>query len=194
MAISPENAINSLVPWYAIYTRHQHERVTANSLERSGVEVFLPLYETVRKWSDRKKRISLPLFPCYVFLRCGFERRVRVLTLPGVHFFVSFSDEPARIPESEIAAIRTVVQSGIPVEPHPFLQNGDRVRVKSGPLADVEGIFVRRKNSYRLVLSCGILGKSVSVEVDAFNVHRLSSSPSVLLSDMRGDSNQSLAG
>ena len=114
------------------------------------MEVFLPMYDTVRRWNDRKKRISLP-----VSLRCGFERRVRV---PGVHFFVSFSGEPATVPEAEITAIRKVIQSGIPIEPHPFLQTGDRVRVKSGPLADVEGIFVRRKSSYRLVLSCGILG------------------------------------
>ena len=189
-----ENTNNPITPWYAIYTRHQNEKVIADGLQRTGVEVFLPTYETIRRWSDRKKRVSVPLFPCYVFLRCGFERRVRVLTMPGVHFFVSFFGEPATVPEAEIAGIRKLVQSGIPVEPHPFLQTGDRVRVKSGPLADVEGIFIRRKGSYRLVLSCGILGKSVSVEVDAFNVHRLGSSPPVLRSDTRGDLNQSLAG
>ena len=160
--------------WNAVYTRHQHEKIIAKSLAEQGLEVFLPTYNTIRQWTDRKKQISLPLFPCYVFLRGDFERRLRVLRTPGVCFFVMVGGQPALIPDAEIDAIHRAVESGHRVEPHPFLRTGDWVRVKSGPLADVEGILVRRKSSYRLVLSCILLGKSVSVEVDAFSVSRIS--------------------
>jgi transcription antitermination factor NusG len=156
--------------WNAIYTRHQHEKSVAESLTGSGFEVFLPTYETVRQWTDRKKKLSLPLFPCYVFLRATEERRLQILSTPGVHFVVMFSGRPAQIPDFEIEAIRKAIDSRLRVEPHPFLRCGDWVQVTSGPLADVEGILVRKKGSYRLVLSTELLGKSIAVEIDAFSV------------------------
>lgn len=160
--------------WNAVYTRHQHEKSVAESLIATGLEVFLPTYTSVRKWSDRKKYLSLPLFPCYVFVQARFERRLQLLRTPGIQFLVTFAGEPAIVPGREIEAIRKALASGFRVEPHPFLRSGDWVRVKSGSLADVEGIFVRRKGSDRLVLSCELLGKSISVELDAFNVARIS--------------------
>jgi transcription antitermination factor NusG len=159
--------------WNAVYTRHQHEKLVAGSLAGNGFEVFLPTYNTIRQWTDRKKQVSLPLFPCYVFVRSSFERRLRVLSIPGVHSVVMFSGRPAPIPDAEIDAIRRAVESRLRVEPHPFLQCGDWVRVTSGPLADVEGIVVRKKASYRLILSAALLGKSIQVEIDAFSVKPL---------------------
>ena len=156
--------------WNAIHTRYQHEKLVTDSLRGNGFEVFLPTYQAVRQWTDRKKQISLPLFPCYVFARSNFERRFRILTTLGVHSVLMFSGRPAVIPDSEIDAIRKAVDGRLQAEPHPFLRSGDWVRVQSGPLADVEGILVRRKAQYRLVLSCELLAKSVAVEVDAFNV------------------------
>ena len=159
--------------WHAIYTRHQHEKPVAQSLVGNGIEVFLPVYTTMRRWSDRKKQISLPLFPCYVFVRGNFERRFRIITTPGVHSIVMFAGQPAVISELEVDAIRRAVESKLGIEPHPFLQCGDWVQVTSGPLTDVEGILVRKKSSYRLVLSAQLLGKSMSVEIDAFSIKPL---------------------
>jgi transcription antitermination factor NusG len=159
--------------WNAVYTRHQHEKSIAYSLVGSGFEVFLPTYNTIRQWTDRKKQLSMPLFPCYVFLRSKFERRLQILSTPGVHFLVMFNGRPAAIPDLEIDAIRKAVESRLGVEPHPFLQCGDWVRVTSGPLTDVEGILVRKKGSYRLILSAELLGKSIAVEIDAFSVKPL---------------------
>src|ERR1700690_2226293 len=102
--------------WNAVYTRHQHERSVAESLAGSGFEVFLPTYNTIRQWTDRKKKLSLPLFPCYVFLHSSFERRLQVLSTPGVHFVVMFAGQPAAIPDSEIDAIRKAVESKFRVE------------------------------------------------------------------------------
>ena len=158
--------------WYALHTRHQHEKLVARSLVCKGFEIFLPQYNVVRKWSDRTKQITLPLFPCYVFVRGGLAKRLAVLTTPGVHGFVGFAGHAAPIPENEIEAVRKAAQNAT-IEPHPFLKCGDRVRVISGPLEGVEGVLVRKKNSFRLVLSLELLARSAAVEVDASAVERV---------------------
>ncbi len=163
--------------WYVLYTRHQHEKTVAQILTSKGFEILLPLYSTARQWKDRTKLISLPLFPCYVFLRGGLERQLAVMTTPGVHAIVSTAGQPTPIPHSEIEAIRRVVEGGARVEPHPFLTCGEWVRVKCGPLMGIQGILVRKKNLYRLVLSVEILGKAASVEIDALLVERVSTMP-----------------
>jgi len=159
--------------WWAIYTRHQHERVVADTLSAKGFEVFLPLYETVRRWKDRRKRLSLPLFPCYVFLRGGLERRLHVITTPGVHVILSNAGRVAVILDEEIQAVRRAVEGPLRVEPHPFLKCGDRVRVVHGPLEGVEGILVRKKSLFRLVLSVEMLAQSAAVEVDVSDIEPL---------------------
>lgn len=156
-----------------MYTRHQHEKTVVENLSANGIETFLPVYQVVRQWKDRKKHLSLPLFPCYVFVRGNAERRVQVVCTPGVFSIVSIAGHPAAIPTAQIDAIRLAVGSSLRVEPHPFLRCGDWVRIKSGPLADVEGILIRKKGSYRLILSAELLQKSLAVEVDAFSVEPL---------------------
>jgi transcription antitermination factor NusG len=158
--------------WYALYTRHQHEKTVARLLSSKGFEIFLPLYTTAHRWKDRTKQLSLPLFPCYVFLRGDTRRRVDILGTPGVHSLVGSEGRPAPISQSEVDAIRQMVESRMQVEPHPFLRCGDWIRVKSGPLAGIEGILVRKKNLFRLVVSVELLQKSVGVEVDVTTVER----------------------
>jgi len=156
--------------WWALYTRHQHEKSVSSVLSSKGFEVFLPLYESVRRWKDRNKLLSLPLFPCYVFVHGGLERRLQVLTTPGVHMILTRGDSIATIPEVEIQAIQRSLDSDSHVEPHPFLNCGDRVRVIRGSLEGVEGILVRRKNMCRLILSVEMLAQSVAVEINATDV------------------------
>jgi transcription antitermination factor NusG len=156
--------------WWALYTRHQHEKVVADMLAVKGFEVFLPLYDSIRRWKDRQKLLSLPLFPCYVFVRGGFNRRLQVMTTPGIHMILSRGDHTAVIPENEIQAIRRTVEGLYRMEPHPFLRCGDRVRVTRGSLQGVEGFLIRKKNQCRLVLSVDMLAKSVAVEIDAIDV------------------------
>ena len=156
--------------WWALYTRHQHEKAVAEMLSAKDFEVFLPLYDSMRRWKDRKKLITLPLFPCYVFVRGGLHRRLQVVTTPGVHTILFRGEQVAIIPESEIQAIRMAVEGDFRVEPHPFLKCGERVRVTRGSLEGVEGILVRKKNLYRLVLSVDMMAQSVAVEIDASDV------------------------
>jgi transcription antitermination factor NusG len=164
--------------WYALYTKHQHEKTVARNLACKGFEVFLPLYAAARNWKDRVQLLNLPLFPCYVFLRGDLRRRLDIISTPGIHFLVSNAGQPAAIPAAELDSIRQVVGSGARVEPHPFLKCGDWAKVKCGPLAGTQGIFVRKKNVYRLVLSVEMLGKAAAVEVDAAFVERLNEKPS----------------
>jgi transcription antitermination factor NusG len=156
--------------WWAVYTRHQHEKTIAEMLSLKGLEVLLPLYEARHRWKDRTKLVSLPLFPGYLFVRATHDRKLHVITTPGVHMILHRGQEIACIPEHEIEAIQKAVKLRSKVEPHPYLKCGTLVRVTCGPLEGVHGILVRKKNESRLVLSVEMLAQSVSVEVCADDV------------------------
>jgi transcription antitermination factor NusG len=156
--------------WWALYTRHQHEKTVAEMLSAKGFEVFLPLYESLRRWKDRSKMLTLPLFPCYVFVRGGLDRRLQVVTTPGIHMILCRGERVAMIPQAEIEAIQKAVEGSFRMEPHPFLKCGERVRVTRGSLLGAEGILIRKKNLYRLVLSVDMMAQSVAVEIDAMDV------------------------
>jgi transcription antitermination factor NusG len=158
--------------WYALYTRHRHEKAVAKALTAKGLAVFLPLYSAPRQWKDRTKVIMLPLFSCYVFIQGSLDRHLDVVSTAGVHGFVCCAGLPACIPQAEIDGVRQVVERSIKIEPHPFIRCGDRVRVKAGPLEGIEGILIRKKNFSRLVLTVELLGKSAAVEVDVSLVER----------------------
>ena len=167
---NPDMSAANESAWWALYTRHQHEKVVAEMLEAKGFEVFLPLYESTRKWRDRKKVLALPLFPCYLFVRGGMNRKLQVVTTPGIHMILHRGDGVAIIPEQEIQAIQRVVDGGLRAEPHPFLECGMRVRVIRGAMEGVEGILLRKKNVCRLILSVNMVAQSVAVEVHASDV------------------------
>ena len=156
--------------WWAVYTRHQHEKIVARMLLGKGFEVFLPLYDSTRRWKDRDKLLSLPLFPCYLFVRAEDDRRLQIVTTPGVYMLLSDGEGTATVPDDEIDAIRRTARAAFPMEPHPFLKCGERVRVKRGALEGVEGILVRKRSQDRLVLSVEMLSQSVGVEIDTVDV------------------------
>src|ERR1700730_9450202 len=161
------------LPWHVLYTRNHHEQAIAYILSTKGFDVFLPLYSATHRCTDRTKQLSLPLFPCYVFLRGGLDRQLDIVTTPGIHMLVKSAGHAAVVPDEEIWAVRQLVEKCQRVEPHPFLSSGDWVRVKSGPLRGVEGILARKKNLFRLVVSVKILGGSAATEVDASIVERV---------------------
>lgn len=158
--------------WYAAYTRHQHEKSAAQILREKGFEVLLPLYPAAHRWKDRTQVVHLPLFPCYLFARVSLQNRVQVLQTPGICQLVEFAGQAVCVPEQEIDSLKTLMESSARYEPHPFLHSGDRVQIKHGPLAGIEGILVRFKNQFRVVLSVGLLQQSVAVEVDLAGIER----------------------
>jgi transcription antitermination factor NusG len=163
-------APGSILRWFAVTVHHQHEKILARRLADLGLESFLPLYRTRRIWSDRVKDIELPLFSRYVFVRFAFRNRAEVLRTPGVRTIVGRGKETAYITEPEIAALKAMVSSGLPVEPWPYLKTGDWVRITHGPLQGLEGILVRQKDSWRVVLSVQLLQRSVAAEVDRLGI------------------------
>jgi transcription antitermination factor NusG len=152
--------------WHALYTRHQHEKSVAQALTNKGQEVFLPLVRAAHRWQDRTKQICLPLFPCYVFIRGGLDRPIQILSTPGLICVVTCAGRPAIIHPGQIDAVGLLIASTLQVASHPYLQTGDRVRVIAGPLRGIEGLLVRKKNSFRLVVSVEILARSAAVEID----------------------------
>lgn len=156
--------------WYAVYTCANHELRVSDQLGSRGVEHFLPQYESVRRWKDRKVRLHLPLFPGYVFVYLALQNRLCVLQVPGLVRLVGFDGHPAPVPGEEVARVREFLNRGFRVEPHRYLQVGRRVRVKTGPLAGIEGMFVRERNRCRIVLSMDLIMKSIAVEVDTADI------------------------
>jgi transcription elongation factor/antiterminator RfaH len=155
-------------PWYALYTRPRHEKQVLDDLSNRHIEAFLPTYKVRRRWSDRYKIVEEPLFKNYLFVNVDFDRRYHDTLRPyGAVSFVMFDGKPATIPENEIEAVRRLVTSELPYDPHPYMKVGRRVRVRSGPLEGCEGILTRKKGLARLVLSVNLLQQSVSAEVNA---------------------------
>jgi len=152
--------------WYAAYTCVRHEKRVAEQMEQRQIPSFLPLYRALHRWKDRRKEIELAIFPGYVFVQIDLQHRLRVLEIPGVVSLVSFQGRPAPLPPQEIEKLRQGAAGRVRMEPHPYLQAGHRVRVRSGPVAGLEGILVRRKEGARIVVSVDILMRAVAVEVD----------------------------
>ncbi|MGB7846093.1 MAG: UpxY family transcription antiterminator [Candidatus Acidiferrum sp.] len=156
--------------WYAAYTSANHEKRVAAQLGQRSVEHFLPLYDSVRRWKDRRVQLQLPLFPGYVFVHLALRDRLQVLQIPGVAKIVGFNGTPAALPQEEIEALRASLESGVRATPHPYLKVGRRALVKTGPLKGMQGVLVKRKNRSRFVISLDLIMRSVAVEVDALEL------------------------
>jgi transcription antitermination factor NusG len=153
--------------WYAAYTCANHEKGVAQQLKRRAVECLLPLYESVRRWKDRRVRLQLPLFPGYVFVRLALRDRLQVLEIPSVVRLVGFGGQPAPLPAEDIEAMRTCLDRRQFIAPHRYVRLGQRVRVLRGPLEGLTGIVLRQKNLTRFVISLELLMRSVAVEIDS---------------------------
>jgi transcription antitermination factor NusG len=159
--------------WYAVYTCANHEKRIAAQFNERSIENFLPLYETVRRWKDRRMRIALPLFPGYIFVRHSLRKRLDILQVPGVVRLVGFNNVAAPLPIEDIETLRNGLKRAYNAEPHPYLTIGRRVRVVHGPFDGLEGILLRRRGKLRVVLSIHLIMRSVVVDVDVADVQVL---------------------
>lgn len=153
--------------WYAVETKSRLEKTVDSLLRNKGYETFLPLYKVRRQWSDRIKLLDAALFPGYLFSRLADgQPTLPLLTTPYVRGIVSSEGRPLPVPEEEVEAVRAIVASGLLATPWPYLQEGDRVRIRHGSLAGVEGLLLSFKKQHRLVVSVEMLHRSVAVEID----------------------------
>jgi transcriptional antiterminator NusG len=155
--------------WYALRTRSNYEKIASSLLGARGFEQFLPLYRSPKRVSGRTVDNSVPLFPGYLFCRFDGRYRSPILGTLGVASIVAFGGKPAQIDDVEIEAIRKALGSGQNIEPHPYLHEGQKIRVEKGPLRGLEGILVKKLN-WRIVISVQLLLRAVAVEIDPDNI------------------------
>lgn len=159
--------------WYALHTRSRHEKVARDQLTAKGITNLLPLWRKRSVWKDRVKMIDEPLFRGYMFGYFALQNKIDVLQSVGIVRIVSISGKPIAVPEEQIQAVKTMIEQRMPYDPHPFLQEGMRVRVKNGVLAGAEGILIAKKQHYRLVISVDLIQQSVAVDIDSAAVEPL---------------------
>jgi transcription antitermination factor NusG len=155
--------------WYVLFVRSNQEKRVAQHLESRGVEHFLPLWETVRQWQDRKVKLANPLFPGYIFVRLSLVDRLKALLVPNVVNLVGTKNAPALISEEEIEWIKRGVTHG-KAEPHPYmgtLKAGTPVTIKTGPMKGMKGVLARIQNSMRVLVLIDSISRAFAVEVDA---------------------------
>ena len=157
--------------WYAVHTRSRHEKRVAVELQEKGITTYLPLLTEVRRWSDRRKVIQVPLFSCYAFVYAVLLPQVHatVTRIGGVLGFVGQQNQGIPIPDKQIEDIQALLARNIALTPYPFLKVGQRVRVRGGALDGIEGILITQ-GSRRLVISVESVHHSLSISIEGCDV------------------------
>lgn len=162
--------------WYALRTKSRHEQKVADRLVGKDIHVFFPTVEVWSRRKDRRKRIRQPMFPGYLFVECELTKDLwlEIVNTPGAANVLGYANKPAPVPEEQVYSIQKVVEAGVHVKYHPYLNVGDRVRVVDGPLKGAEGIMVGvNERVQRLVISVDLLNRAVEVELEGFAVVRM---------------------
>ncbi len=156
--------------WYALRTKSRHEKLVRDQLEKLGIEPLLPIVKRLSQWKDRRKEIEVPLFSGYCFVRFTQEEKLPVKNVSGVVEIVGSGHQPEPIPDEEIEALKTLMTSVLPYDPHPYLHEGMAVEVARGPLQGVHGILLRKEKRHRLVLGVRLIQQAAVVEIDVNDV------------------------
>jgi transcription antitermination factor NusG len=161
--------------WYAIRTRSRHEKKVADEVREKGIVSFLPLVTRLHNWSDRRKKVDLPLFPGYVFVHTFStpESRLSILRTSGVAGFVGSQGYGTPIPEKQIDDIRLIVENGVPFEAYPYLHINERVRIRGGALDGVEGTLTAKNADHSLVVSIELIQRSILVRVTGYELEKV---------------------
>jgi transcription antitermination factor NusG len=164
--------VHSTPRWYAVQTRSRFEKSVAAQLSAKSVENYLPAFEEEHRWKDRRKIVEMPAFPGYVFARFADDggARLRILKTSGAVRILGRGEEIEPVADHEIDSVRLLLKSRTRCSPHPFVREGAWVRVRRGPLKDLEGLLVRVKSYSRLIVSIELLSQAVATEVDTNDV------------------------
>jgi transcription termination/antitermination protein NusG len=155
--------------WYALFVRSRHEFVTAGQLQKRGIEVFLPSLTKVRRWSDRGKAVTFPLFPGYMFvhLRPSADIFLNVIKTYGTVSFVCHEQgHPAPIDPQEIHTLKLMLNTGGDLDIYPHLCVGNHVTVKRGPLVGASGLLMQKDDQHLFLVSIKILGRSIGMRIN----------------------------
>ena len=158
------------IHWYALRTRSRHEKLVRDQLDKQGIEPLLPTVKRLSQWKDRKKEIEVPLFSGYCFVRFSQQEKLPIQQVAGVVEIVGNGSRPEPIPEEEIDALRRLMTSVLPYDPHPYLQEGMKVEVVRGPLQGIHGILLRKEKRHRLIIGVQLIRQAAAVEIDVKDV------------------------
>jgi transcription antitermination factor NusG len=156
--------------WYALYVVVRHEKKVQSHLALKGIHNYLPLKDSIRWWKDRRKVVSFPLFPGYIFIRIAPAERLSALNTPGVVRLVGAGSDPSPVCTEQIEAIRGLIESRIPFEEELYLNLGRDVVVRRGPLRGLVGKVHEMRGKLRLILSVDLIQRSMSAEVGIHDV------------------------
>jgi len=161
--------------WYGLHTRSRFEQVVFDGLNKKSLEAFLPKITVVSKRRDRRKKLRVPLFPGYIFVRSDLHvhERLEIVKTVGVVRLIGNKDGPISIPDEAINSLRIMVEGDDPVATSTRFRKGDRVMVVEGPFVGVVGTFVRYRGFGRVVVAIEALGQYAGVTVSEEHVERL---------------------
>ncbi len=189
--ILPQPAISSgEYSWFAVQTKARHEKRVAAELEEKGVVAFLPLCSELHQWSDRRRQVELPLFGTYVFVRIGGEQssRIKVLQTNSVFRFVGVRGMGSPIPDEQIETLQTIIREKVPFSQHPFLNVGQKVRVRGGSLDSICGVLSAINNDRSLIVSVDSIQRSLAIRIDGgYGVEPIQLRSQGSASDIRAD-------
>ena len=190
--IGSESETANGLHWYAVWSRSRHEKMVASALSNAGITNFLPLVTETHRWSDRRKSVDVPLFPGYVFVQIpnSAEAQLQVRKMSGVVQFVGNQQGAVPIQDKEINDVRAVLEQRVSCSPYPFLQLGQRVRIRGGAFDGIEGVLIGRDSASKLVISIELIQRSLAVSVYNLDVEPVGGYISCVQSDWkpRGDS------
>ncbi|MGH7129435.1 MAG: transcription termination/antitermination protein NusG, partial [Planctomycetaceae bacterium] len=156
--------------WYACYTRSRHEKQVDRLLQQRGIESYLPVVPRVRQWKDRKKLVTWPLFPSYVFGWFALNDLHQVLSTPGVATVVRANGQPVPIAAEDVENVRrfaaVLAEQDVELDVRPFLVEGQWVEVMEGPFVGIRGVVIERRNRRRVLVGLEAIGQGLEIDVD----------------------------
>ena len=170
--------------WFALQVKSRWERSTSAILSGKGYETLYPTCKLQRCHGRRTREVLAPLFPGYLFCRFDVSNRLPILVTPGVVSVVGLGRTPAAVDPAEISSIQALVSRGLPAQPWPYLELGQRVRIGNGALSGIEGILIGFKGQLRIVVSVTLLRRSVAMQVDRACVTPIRTATDVVQSDL----------
>ena len=160
--------------WYAVYVRSRYEKKVHKLFLDKGIESSLPLLNTTKQWSDRKKKVKVPLFRGYVFVWIDIHHdKLNVLQTNGVIKLIGIQNEPSRIPDEQIHWMNKLVQESVTIRHEKEIPIGHKMRISSGAFKGLEGIVIRARNQSRFVILVESIMHAVSIEIDPFCLEKI---------------------
>jgi len=159
--------------WYLAYTFPKAEKKVQSKLEATGVESYLPLHEVIRTWSDRKKKLIVPLFPNYIFVYTSEQKRHELFAIKAFVKYVSFGGKPAIVNDSIITSLKSILKENAEVSVIENIRVGTFVRITRGPFMGAEGMVINRNGKIRLIVQIDALQRAIAINISTNDVSPL---------------------